>query len=105
MIKTQLGLGILSMPAAFDVLGLVPGVILLSFMAGLTTWTGYIAGVFKLHHPAVYNIGDAVAIMFGRLGREFFCFAFILCKSTTITSSKDNTDWFSCTKCLSSLCR
>jgi amino acid permease len=80
MTKTQFGLGVLTMPIAFDALGMIPGVILLCFMAALTTWTGHIVGTLKLAHPGVYNIGDASAVMFGRIGREFFSVAFILCK-------------------------
>lgn len=45
--KTQIGLGILSFPAVFDTLGMIPGVLLLCIVAGITTWSNYIVGVFK----------------------------------------------------------
>jgi amino acid permease len=81
MVKTQIGLGVLSIPSAFHVLGMIPGVICLLLVAAITTWSNYIIGVFKLRHPAVYGIDDAGGLMFGRLGKEFFAAAFCLCKN------------------------
>lgn len=90
MVKTQLGLGILAIPASFDALGLIPGVILLCFMASLTTWTGYVVGEFKLRHRAVYSISDACELMFGPIGREFFYVAYVTCMlpSVNVSSSR-----------------
>lgn len=79
MMKTQVGLGVLSIPAVFDVLGIVPGAICLIVIAGITTWSGYMVGVFKRNHPQVYSIDDAGGLMFGRIGREIFGIAFCLC--------------------------
>lgn len=79
MMKTQIGLGVLSIPSAFDTLGMVPGLICLIAIATITTWSNYIVGVFKLRHRAVYGIDDAGALMFGRVGREFFGTVFCLC--------------------------
>ncbi|KAI0490066.1 transmembrane amino acid transporter protein-domain-containing protein [Xylaria cf. heliscus] len=81
MMKTQIGLGVLSIPSAFHVLGLIPGLIILISIAAITTWSDYMVGVFKLLHPGVYSIDDAGAMMFGRAGRYFFGTAFCLCKS------------------------
>ncbi|OAQ61115.1 amino acid transporter [Pochonia chlamydosporia 170] len=78
MMKTQIGLGVLSIPAAFDTLGLIPGLICLLTIAGITTWSDYIVGVFKRKHPEVYSIDDAGGMMFGRVGREFFGAAFCI---------------------------
>ncbi|KAM0424569.1 hypothetical protein ACHAPT_010287 [Fusarium lateritium] len=78
MMKTQIGLGVLSIPAVFDSLGLIPGIIALLAIAVITTWSGYVVGTFKLRHPEVYGIEDAGALMFGRLGREVFGIAFCL---------------------------
>lgn len=87
MMKTQLGMGILSIPAAFDALGIVPGVICLCAVGAITTWSDYMVGVFKLRHPEVYGLDDVGALMFGRIGREFFTLAFCLCKLTTNSSA------------------
>jgi amino acid permease len=80
MLKTQIGLGILSIPAAFDVLGIVPGVICLCVIAGITTWSGYIIGVFKLRHPGVYAIDDAGGLMIGSVGKWLLGIAVCLCQ-------------------------
>lgn len=80
MMKTQIGLGVLSIPVTFDALGIVPGVICLVVVAGITTWSDYIVGVFKLKHRSVYGIDDAGQLIFGRIGREIFAAAFVLCK-------------------------
>ncbi|OLN87215.1 N amino acid transport system protein 3 [Colletotrichum chlorophyti] len=78
MMKTQIGLGVLSIPGVFDVLGIVPGVIALICIAAITTWSDYIVGVFKLRHPEVYGIDDVGRLLFGRVGREFFGVVFCL---------------------------
>lgn len=81
MMKTQIGLGVLSIPAVLDTLGLVPGIICLWTIAIITTWSDYIVGTFKLRHPDVYSIDDVGYKLFGSVGREIFGLAFILCES------------------------
>lgn len=81
MTKSMIGIGVLSIPIAFDTLGIVPGVIVLCVIASITTWSDYIVGVFKLRHPEVYGIDDAGKLMFGRLGQIIFGGAYVLCKS------------------------
>ncbi|KAE8345486.1 hypothetical protein BDV24DRAFT_125272 [Aspergillus arachidicola] len=78
MMKTQIGLGVLSIPLAFDTLGLIPGVIVLCTIAVITTWSDYIVGVFKLRHREVYGIDDTGALMFGYPGRVILGAAFCL---------------------------
>ena len=81
MLKIQIGLGVLSLPDVFDTLGMIPGVILLIVVSAIATWTSYMVGVFKINHPEVYSIDDAGALMFGRIGREFFAISLLLCTS------------------------
>jgi len=38
MMKTQIGLGVLSIPLVFDTLGMIPGIIILLGIAIITTW-------------------------------------------------------------------
>lgn len=38
MMKTQIGLGVLSIPLVFDTLGMIPGIIVLLCIAAITTW-------------------------------------------------------------------
>lgn len=80
MMKSQLGLGVLSIPSVFNTLGIVPGVICLLVVATITTWSDYIVGIFKLNHRSIYSIDDAGGLMFGPIGREVFGFVFCLCK-------------------------
>lgn len=81
MLKTQIGLGVLSIPSVFDRVGIIPGVILLCVVAGLSGWASYMVGIFKLNHREVYNMDDAGYLMFGKIGRLVFGFAFTLCES------------------------
>lgn len=84
MMKICIGLGVLSIPATFDVFGIVPGTFLLVSIGAISTWSCYVVGCFKLNHPEVYGIDDAAHIMFGPIGRNIFTFAFCLCKSPNI---------------------
>ncbi|KAF2621067.1 hypothetical protein BU25DRAFT_416409 [Macroventuria anomochaeta] len=78
MLKTQIGLGVLSIPAVFHSLGLIPGVLVILIIAGMTSWSNYIVGVFKLAHPDVYGIDDVGRKLFGRVGYELFGVTFAL---------------------------
>ncbi|CAG8895309.1 unnamed protein product [Penicillium egyptiacum] len=78
MMKTQIGLGVLSIPVAFDALGVVPGVICLCAIAAITTWSDYIIGVFKLRHREVYGIDDVGELLLGKPGRVVLGGAFVL---------------------------
>ncbi|RYN23087.1 hypothetical protein AA0114_g12861 [Alternaria tenuissima] len=78
MLKTQIGLGVLSIPQVFHSLGFIPGVICLLVIATMTSWSNYVVGVFKLRHPDVYGIDDVGRKLFGRVGYEFFGITFAL---------------------------
>ncbi|KAJ5902871.1 hypothetical protein N7495_003399 [Penicillium taxi] len=78
MMKTQCGLGVLSIPSAFDAIGIVPGVICLCAIAAITTWSDYIIGVFKLRHREVYGIDDVGGMLLGRTGKAILGAAFVL---------------------------
>ena len=79
--KTQIGLGVLSIPLNFDVLGMIPGVICLLIIGGITTWSDWMVGVFKLNHRSVYGIDDVGEKIAGKPGRYVMGTAFVLCKS------------------------
>lgn len=94
MMKSQIGLGILSIPTAFNALGMVPGVIVLVGIAVITTWSGYIIGRFKLNHREVYGIDDAATLMFGPIGRWFLSVVFCLCRfSNPFSPGVSSTDY------------
>lgn len=78
MLKTQIGLGVLSIPQVFDTLGLIPGVICLLVISAMTMFSNYMVGSFKLRHPDVYGIDDVGRKLFGRIGYELFGITFAL---------------------------
>ncbi|GAA6034593.1 hypothetical protein JCM8097_005413 [Rhodosporidiobolus ruineniae] len=79
LMKAQIGLGVLSIPDVFHILGLAPGIIVIIVMAILTTWTDYyIGGPWKKLHPTCYSVSDCGMILGGRIGREFFGIAYWL---------------------------
>lgn len=48
------------MASFLDVLGLIPGVLVIIVVGILTTYTDYIVGTFKLAHPEVYTLAEYV---------------------------------------------
>lgn len=78
MIKTQIGLGVLSIPAVLDTLGMGPGLVVLVVIGCITTWSNYEIGVFKKNHPSVYGIDDVGQKLLGRFGREVMAIVFVL---------------------------
>ena len=78
MMKTQIGLGVLSIPLVFDTLGMIPGIIVLIAIAIITTWSDYVVGIFKINHPEVYGIDDVGKMIFGKPGQIVLGTAFVL---------------------------
>ncbi|KAJ5263661.1 hypothetical protein N7478_011266 [Penicillium angulare] len=78
MVKTQLGLGVLSIPQVFDTLGMIPGIIIVLAISGITTWSNWMVGIFKARHPEVYGIDDVGRMLFGRIGYEVIGAAYAL---------------------------
>ena len=74
MVAETISLGILSLPAALSVLGLIPGLVLLAALGAMASYTGYVIGQFKIKYPQVQSFGDAGEILFGAIGRELFGF-------------------------------
>ncbi|GAA5832495.1 hypothetical protein JCM11251_001346 [Rhodosporidiobolus azoricus] len=78
LIKSQIGVGVLSLPSAFETLGLVPGIIILVSFAVFATWADIYQARYKIKHPTVYSLQDAGKLMFGRIGSEVFGTAYWL---------------------------
>lgn len=53
ILKSQIGLGVLSLPNALGMLGIVPGILCLLAIAGIMTWSGYVIAEIKLRHKRV----------------------------------------------------
>lgn len=92
MVKTQIGLGVLSIPQVLDTLGMGPGLVVVISIGVITTWSNYVIGVFKKNHPSVYGIDDVGYKLFGRAGREFFYVVFVLCESHPVRGIKCTLD-------------
>ncbi|KAA8652838.1 putative amino acid transporter [Aspergillus tanneri] len=72
MIAENISLGILSLPSAVATLGIVPALLIILGMSGISWYTGYVIGQFKLRYPQVHSMGDAGELLLGRIGREIF---------------------------------
>ncbi|KAM0418885.1 hypothetical protein ACHAPT_012150 [Fusarium lateritium] len=62
----QLGLGVLSLPAVFRTLGIVPALIAMVVIGTLTWYTGYELWQFFCRYPSVVYIVDMIRITGGR---------------------------------------
>lgn len=54
------------------------GVILIWGLSGISWYTGYVYGQFKLRYPHVHSVADAGEILMGRFGRELMNLAQLL---------------------------
>ncbi|ETN37788.1 uncharacterized protein HMPREF1541_07411 [Cyphellophora europaea CBS 101466] len=70
MIAEIVSNGMLSLPAALAVVGIVPGLLLIAFLGIFALYTSLVLVDFKLRHPEVHNMGDAGMIMGGPVLRE-----------------------------------
>jgi amino acid permease len=91
LITIEVGIGILSLPAALKTLGLIPGIIAILGFGVLTTYCGYILVQFYRRYPLITNLVDCAHIISKPFG-IFFAGAFILnlvliCASANITMS------------------
>lgn len=70
MIAENISLGVLALPQALAILGLVPGLLCIFFLGIIATYTGYLLGHFKLSHPSVQSFAECGYIIAGPIGRE-----------------------------------
>lgn len=68
--KLQIGLGALSLPSTFHVLGFVPGILCFIFLSCMTTVAGYVSGNARLYYPQIHSISDAAEMILGKGARE-----------------------------------
>lgn len=93
MFKTQVGLGVLQLPKAFSILGLIPGLISLWSLAVIALWLGYQIGKAGRQHPNIRSLAHVGQVTLGRVGAEVFGAAYFLCKSgTELSSYRNSTD-------------
>lgn len=68
--KVQIGLGVLSLPSTFHVLGFVPGIFCFIVLALISTVAGYVCGNARQYYPHMHSVGDSAEMLFGETGRE-----------------------------------
>jgi len=78
MLAENVSLGVLALPQALAILGLVPGLLLIFFLGVIATYTGWIIGEFKLAYPAVQTFADVGMMIAGPIGREILATAQIM---------------------------
>ncbi|EOR01892.1 hypothetical protein E3P77_01687 [Wallemia ichthyophaga] len=66
MTKTQIGLGVLSIPAALQTLGAAVGLVVLFGLGLITAWSNHTSGKFKQAHPSVHSTPDTSHVLFGK---------------------------------------
>lgn len=72
MVTETISLGILSLPAAIAKLGLIPGILCISTLGFLATYSGYVIGQWKLKYPKTLSFADVGEQLGGKwLGRVF----------------------------------
>ncbi|KAJ6190111.1 Glycerol-3-phosphate dehydrogenase mitochondrial [Penicillium mononematosum] len=70
MIAETISLGILALPKALAVLGLIPGILTILGVGTISTYTAYTIGQFKCRHVQVHSMADAGDILMGKVGRS-----------------------------------
>ncbi|KAF1849908.1 uncharacterized protein K460DRAFT_411708 [Cucurbitaria berberidis CBS 394.84] len=78
MLAENASLGVLSLPQALAILGLVPALLCICFLGIIATYTGCILGEFKLAHPSVQSFADCGQLIGGPVLRWVFAVAQLL---------------------------
>ncbi|KAH7389323.1 transmembrane amino acid transporter protein-domain-containing protein [Phaeosphaeria sp. MPI-PUGE-AT-0046c] len=68
MLAENVSLGVLALPQALAILGLVPGLLCIFFLGIIATYTGWIIGEFRLAHPSVQSFADCGMLIAGPVG-------------------------------------
>ncbi|KAJ5791659.1 uncharacterized protein N7518_008670 [Penicillium psychrosexuale] len=76
-IVEAIALGALSLPQAFAVLGMIPGIVICIGMGIVAIYTSYIIGAVKIKFPSVAHYGDIGQLMMGSFGYWLFSVIFV----------------------------
>lgn len=91
-ITNEIGIGILSLPAALNALGMFPGILCIIVMGGLSLYSAYILVQYYRRYPYVLNIVDYGRSLGGPVVEGIFATGFLInmaltCASAVITVS------------------
>ncbi len=78
MLAENVSLGVLALPQALAILGIVPGLLCICFLGLIATYTGWLIGEFKLAYPKVQSFPDCGELIAGPIGREIMAVGSIL---------------------------
>jgi amino acid permease len=78
MLAENVSLGVLALPQALAILGLVPGLLCICFLGLIATYTGWLIGEFKLAYPRVQSFADCGELIAGPIGRETMAIGSVL---------------------------
>ncbi|KAF1928669.1 N amino acid transport system protein [Didymella exigua CBS 183.55] len=70
MLAENVSLGVLALPQALAVLGIIPSLLCICFLGVIATYTGWLIGEFKLAYPQVQSFPDCGELIAGHIGRE-----------------------------------
>ncbi|KAI1572786.1 PotE Amino acid transporter [Pyrenophora tritici-repentis] len=70
MLAENVSLGVLALPQALAILGLVPGLLCICLLGIIATYTGYLIGEFKLAHPSIQSYADCGTLLSGPILHE-----------------------------------
>lgn len=86
-ITNEFGIGMLSLPTALKILGLIPGLFAILLLGLLTTYTAYILIQFYRRYPHVMHIVDCCKVVGGKWAMWACGVAFVLNLALTCASA------------------
>jgi amino acid permease len=78
ILAENVSLGVLALPQALAILGIVPGICCIIFLGLIATYTGWLIGEFKLANPGMQSFADCGMLIAGPIGREVMAVASVL---------------------------
>jgi amino acid permease len=78
ILAENVSLGVLALPQALAILGIVPGICCIVFLGLIATYTGWLIGEFKLANPGMQSFADCGMLIAGPIGREVMAVASVL---------------------------
>ena len=78
MLAENVSLGVLALPQALAILGMVPGLLCICLLGLIATYTGWLISELKLAYPRVQSFADCGELIAGPVGREVMAAGSIL---------------------------